>query len=343
MNKKSILAAALTAALAAPVVHAAIHAEVAGRFKFEAFKPDANGIEVPGTRRVVADWFDNLITNNGLNLLGAGGNYDTLVLAACRVGTGSTPAAFTDTGLVSHLAATTTQQSNTTGAQGTAPYFGWRRKTFRFALGAVVGNIAEVGIFTALTGGSMFSRALIEAAGVPTTITILADEQLDVVYELRNYAQVGDTTWGPATISGVDYSGTVRAALVTEPGNNGGAWAPGNSNANVGLTQNVSTSTVGAFLRATQTLGPVTGEPAGTRYESTSTGRSAASYVADSLYRDHTFVWDLNEGNAPGGVGSLRLTTNFGAYQLSITPLIPKDATKRLTLYVRISFGRYTP
>lgn len=341
MNKKSILAAALAAALAVPAVHASIHAQLAGRFKFEAFKPDANGVEIPGTRRVAADWFDNLITDNGLDLLGAGGNYNSTILVACRVGTGSTAPATTDTGLVSHLAATTTEQANSTGVQGTAPYFGWRRKTWRFALGAVVGNVAEVGIFNALTGGTMFSRALIEAAGVPTTITILADEQLDVVYELRNYAQVGDTAWGPVTISGVDYSGVVRAAFVTDATTTG-SWFPGVSGLGyTGLIMGLGTSMVGAFVYATQTLGPITGQPAGTRYENFS--RAASAYVSGTYYRDHTLVWDLNEGNAPGGVGSFRTNTSFGAYQLSITPLIPKDATKRLTLYVRISFGRYTP
>lgn len=194
-TKKTILAAALAASLAASAV---VRAEVEGRYRMEIFKADASGAEVEGSRRVAADWFENIITNNGLDFLGGGGGNDfgANVLVACRVGTGSTPAAETDNALVSHLAGTSTVNLTEQGANSVSPYYGWKRRTFRFALGAVVGNVSEVSVWTALTGGTMFSRALVESGGAPTTITILADEQLDVVYEARAYAQVGDLAWG---------------------------------------------------------------------------------------------------------------------------------------------------
>src|SRR5690606_31940294 len=49
-----------------------------GRFKLEAERPD-------GQRRLLADWFPNLITNAGLNRIGTSSGW----LTACAVGTGS--------------------------------------------------------------------------------------------------------------------------------------------------------------------------------------------------------------------------------------------------------------
>ena len=73
---------------------------VAGRFKIEANKLGENG-EVVSTR-IAADWFSNLITNQGLDLMGTG-SIDQIV-DRCRVGSGSTPPAVTDTALVAQVA-----------------------------------------------------------------------------------------------------------------------------------------------------------------------------------------------------------------------------------------------
>ena len=68
---------------------------VGGRYKIEAFKGfkilDANGewtgkvFEFAGSRRLCADWFDNLITNQGLDYIGSSSTW----LSACQVGTSS--------------------------------------------------------------------------------------------------------------------------------------------------------------------------------------------------------------------------------------------------------------
>lgn len=338
-TKKTILAAALAASLAASAV---VRAEVEGRYRMEIFKADASGAEVEGSRRVAADWFENIITNNGLDFLGGGGGNDfgANVLVACRVGTGSTPAAETDNALVSHLAGTSTVNLTEQGANSVSPYYGWKRRTFRFALGAVVGNVSEVSVWTALTGGTMFSRALVESGGAPTTITILADEQLDVVYEARAYAQVGDLAWGPVTISGVDYSGTIRAAWAANASGGTGAyywWASGAGTTGVlRSTDAVAGNTHGVF--STQTLGTVLNVPSGTRFPPTSI--TASAYTNGTYYRDHAMIWDLNDGNTAGGVGSALILTKFGAFQLSFTPKIDKTVAKRLTLNIRVSWAR---
>lgn len=334
---------------------ATLHATVEGKYRFEAFKADAEGNEIPGSRRVVADWFDNLITNNGLDQLGVANAFsansniavNNPCIYSCRVGTGSTPAAFTDTGLVSPLASTITRQADVSGVAATAPYYGFRRLTFRFGTGVAAGNISEVGLFGGTADTVLFSRALTEVTGVPTTITILADETLDVIYEFRAYAPVGDTPWGPVTIAGVDYSGVVRAANVTQTAYTGwdlwiGGWVGG---ADAGLIYR-DVPAGGARTYGTQTLGPVTGLPAGDISLDAAIASSASNtaYTNGTYYRDGTLTWSLNQGNNTGGsFGALQLPTKFGMYQMSFTPEVPKDATKIMTLTFRQSWARYTP
>lgn len=319
-------------------LNATFHAGVEGRYKIEAFKSDPlTGVEIPGTRRLAADWFDNLITNNGLDLLGA--QASTIApLVACRVGTGNTTPAFTDIALASPLAGTTTIQANVSGVQGAAPYFGWCRRTWRFGTGAAAGNVAEVSVWNALTGGTMFSRALILNAGSPTTITVLSDEQLDVIYEFRIYAATADVAWGPVTISGVSYSGNTRHSNVTV-GAYGGNWEPGFAGTpQAGVIINTGAGNNYCYAYATQTLGAVTGQPTGSVYAMSSV--TASAYVNGNYYRDHALFWDLNNGNTGTGIGSFRILTNFGAFQASVTPVFAKDATKKLTLNVRVSWSR---
>ncbi|KAK6697116.1 hypothetical protein SNK04_014381 [Fusarium graminearum] len=89
---------------------------------------------------------------------------NSLTLAACRVGTGSTAPAVTDTALANQVATTTTVSARTSGVQATTPYFGWFRSTYRFAPSGTAQNLAEVGVATLATGG-LFSRALIVDGG----------------------------------------------------------------------------------------------------------------------------------------------------------------------------------
>ena len=128
---------------------------VAGYYKFEAFREDADGNEIPGSRRVAADWFPNLITDVGLEAMGTV-SVSTLT-SWCRVGSGTTAPAFTDTGLVAQVAATNAEQASSYGAQAAAPYYGFYTITRRFAAGAAAGNLSEVGMADASTGGTLYT------------------------------------------------------------------------------------------------------------------------------------------------------------------------------------------
>ncbi len=325
-----------------------ITGHAAGRFKFETFKTDADGKEIPGTRRIAADWFDNLIVNGGMNLIGdnPSGNAigSSLTLTACRVGTGSATPAVTDTALASQVATTTTIPARSSGVQATTPYFGWFRTTYRFAPSGTAQNLAEVGVATQATGGTLFSRALIvDGGGSPTTIQVLGDESLDVTYELRLYPPLTDMPWS-ATISGVSYSGIARA---DRAGNNT-AWNSGGPN----WTMDGS-SMKGCILATTLamqvyngSIGAITASPSGTAVAvdlSPAAAVTAGAYTANSFQRSHAVLLDLAVGNVSGGISAFRIMTGIGGYQFSASPAFAKDSTKRLTLNITFSWARYTP
>ncbi|CAB4241298.1 hypothetical protein UFOVP60_7 [uncultured Caudovirales phage] len=297
-----------------------INVGVAGRFKLEAIN------EETGERRELAPWFNNLITDQGLNHLGTSG-----IGQYCLVGTGSTTPSETDTTLANKLAHTTTNAGVTYGGQATTTYYSWVRVVFRFAAGVAAGNLTELGVGISTT--LLFSRTLIkDGSGNPTTITVLPSEALDVTYELRMYAPSADTTH-TTVIGGVPYTGVVRPSLVTNSGN-GDAW--GVRSFVVPSSLNGISPTFTVFSGA---VGAVTAGPSGT--QETLTGSVAESvYSQNSLNRSGTITCPLSEGNLAGGIGAVAINTTLGRYQIGFSPSLPKDATKVLTLSFTLSWNR---
>lgn len=294
--------------------------QVGGRFLLEAVRPD-------GARRVLGGgWFDNLITDPGLNRMGTGP-----FVGWCQVGNSSTAPAVTDTALYGLVGATSAVQASAVGTSPSAPYYGFSRRTFRFPTGAAAGNLTEVGVGWAASG-SLFSRSLIkDAFGDPTTVVVLSDEVLDVTYEFRAYAAADSAPFN-VTISGTVYTLVARAAAVTE----NTWWSP-------------ALSTVGpvfpfgslhGYAGYDGSIGAVTAFPSGASASPSSV--TAAAYANNSLEQLITVFWDLDNGNLPGFLSSLLCASNIGTYQFSVTPDIEKTATKRLTLTFKISWARRT-
>jgi len=305
--------------------------EMAGRFKLEKFKVDENGNEIQGSRTVAADWFNNLITNNGLNMVG---NVSGDFMLYCQVGSGSATPTVTDTGLQSRIGASSTEQARVVGTNNTvSPYYGYRRKTYRFAAGTATGNVSELGISPASTG-AVFSRALVlDGGGSPTTITILSDEVLDVIYELRLYVPMNDAT-GSITLSseGSTHTWTFRALEVDGSGNT--PWSSFRRAFDFAIVnQNWQQNGIESGLQAITANGyAATGTNA--------TGTLVGSYVVGNYYRDVQIFFDLNQANFATGIGRVAICTNYGAYQYGFSPKIAKINTKKLTLVVRISWAR---
>lgn len=298
-----------------------------GRYKIEAVNM------TDGRRRVLADWFPNLITTNGADLLG-GGN----PLTYCSVGSGNRAPALTDTALQSLIA--TTGTNGPLGIQygnpGSAPWYGSTTVQYAFAQGAATGNLSEVGVGAGNTGLNLFSRALIlDGGGSPTTITVLSTEALYVTYQLNQYSPSADVT-GNITIAGVVYAYTLRASLASSTN-----WAYRNGDAG-GVEQ------VTIYNGA---IGTVTGSPSGT--QATSTGIVNNSYSTGSFTLSGTASFGLTTGNF-GGNGVTAAQVYFGtfqgtrgAYQVSFNAGggvgIPKDGSHNLTLSFSTSWVINSP
>lgn len=273
------------------------------------------------------DWFPNLITDQGLNIIGT-----SSYMNWCQVGTGSATPTNTDTSLQTPIASTGTVRAESEGANNTTPYYGWRRKTWRFGAGTAVGNLTEVAIAWSNAFNTAFSRTLIkDGFGVPTSIPVLAGEVLDVFYELRLYPPLVDGSYS-ISISSVSYTFTTRAAQVT----NGGAWGPKNAAANIyapgGSIQGFATS-LG--------LGTITDTGPGGTY-GFATGGGAEAYSNNSLQRDLQWFWDLDQGNVDvTGIKGFLFHTTLGRFQAEVTPRIPKDATKTLLMRTRLTWARH--
>lgn len=300
--------------------------EVAGLFRLIVRRPD-------GSIRVDTDWFTNMIVNQGLDKqMDSGGSAD--LLSMCRVGSGSTPPAATDTSLVSQVATTTTINASVFGTVTSSPWYAWKRKTFRFATGVAAGNLTEVGISSNQAGNPLISRALIvDGGGSPITITVLSDETLDVVYEYRVYPLQADLPFN-VTISAVNYSCVCRASSL------------GDVNAlarNVGLAFTFGNDQFGNGHRwsaYTGALGPITGVPGGTAQTNGIDPSSASAYVTGTFTRSITVNWSLNNGNLAGGIAAVQIPMSIGWYQVSFSPVIPKDNTKILALTMTYLISR---
>ena len=296
-------------------IEARTHGEVAGYFTLSTDK-----------RGVIAE-FPNLITNGGLDRMGAFADW----LSWCQVGSGTTAPNVNDSALASRIAGTNTVFTSANGAQSSPPYYAWRRNTYRFAQGVATGNIGEVGVGWATTG-SLFSRArVLDSGGDPTTISVQADETLDVTYEFRYYPKTTDDT-GTVTLTGNIggvYDWVMRASNVTTE------WQITQGGTNQGF--------VGGATFRTGEIGAVTQSPAGTA--SALLAVTPASYSNGSYERAFTVTAGLAVANLSGGIRSLYLRVGIGTFQFRFglqgtDATIPKTADDVLSIIVKHSWAR---
>lgn len=301
--------------------------EMSGHFTIEKLKVAADGKVIEASRTKVAE-FDNIVLNSGLNRIGTAADW----LSACQLGTGTATPLATDTGLASFLGGTTSRQASVSGAQGSAPFFGWHRSTYRFGAGVATGNLTEVGVgWSAAAGANLYSRALIlDAALQPTVITKAADEVLDVTYEARLHPPTVDATGNLTIVGSGTHAFVTRASNVTSGNEWGLAFNAG------GISSEPTFNIVYAGA-----IGAVTTRPSGT-----SSGASSAvnaAYANNSLQRAGSITFGLNNGNV-GGIRSMLVrygTSNqFGSFQTEFTPVINKTAATTLVINALHTWGR---
>lgn len=119
----------------------------------------------------------------------------TSIMNTLFVGTGNSTPEATQSSLDSAIASRTYDQrissrdARTTNTSDPDNYYGSLSCTWRFPLGAVVGNVTEAGWGRGTVAShTLASRVLVrDSSGNPTAITVLADEQLEVTVEFRCY------------------------------------------------------------------------------------------------------------------------------------------------------------
>lgn len=288
--------------------------------------------------------FTNLILDSGLNKLPYGG-----FVTGCLLGGDTNTPLTTDTEITNIQTGVVTPQTHGVGAANisNSPYWSSYYWTFHvptstnildnFYIRQVAVGWGVAAILEPEEPGSMyyhlvyiyeglFSLALVkDTNGNPTTIVKYAGDTLDVTYTLQVNCPTADVV-STVIIGGLEYSYTIRPA------------SAGNWFANDPLQP---TSNIYAYP-ASSVLGTPTGVPSGSGLVISSTVLS--SYTNNTYTRDVQLEWDLNYGNAVGGIRCVYIDVG-SKWQISYSAVIdaatiPKDSDKRLTLNVRFSWGR---
>tara|TARA_R110000868_G_scaffold261567_2_gene519725 strand:- start:1210 stop:2160 length:951 start_codon:yes stop_codon:yes gene_type:complete len=121
-----------------------------------------------------------------------------------QVGTGGTVPAAGDTSLVTYLANTSSPSgwTQSTGSLTGSTYTDSASKIYTFTLGAVVGNISELGLASATTTGLQTRALFLDQAGAATTITVTSADQLIITYTVTKEYDMTPVS-GSVTVGGV--------------------------------------------------------------------------------------------------------------------------------------------
>lgn len=299
---------------------------------------DRMGHAIPdeSTYRVIADWFPNKFLTSGRNEIAKRSSWAS-VNSYCQVGTDFTPPVIADTALGGWVAGTNVQQDHASGAQSVAPWYGWDQYTYRFAIpGEAAGNLNEVGVGWAASGATLVTRALIRAPdGTPTTVSPLADEILDVTYELRYYPPLEDVL-GTITLDGTVYDTITRASQVNHADYQG---------AKIGLEIGYSTQYANSFSAYDGAIGTITQSPSGNDEDLTTTPTSL-NYGNNNYYRDIQAQASLGEWVLPAsaGIRCVVCSTTGGRFQTQFTAqgtgnTVPKTGSQTMSLTWRLSWA----
>ena len=262
-----------------------------------------------------SSWFPNIVLNQGLERLGYGG-----VMNYCRVGVGSSAPLATQTQLDQQVASTSTTEGSDSYGVNPSRGYSYIRRTYRFNSGSAAGNITEVGLGWGASGPeSLFNRAMIrDTSGNITTVTVLSDEVLDVLVELRSYVSLTPKS-AVATISSVQYDLVIQPFIESSSGIfNSSYYCSG--------AQGYSGSITGVSSRPPGSLD--------------SFGVTNKNYIGASLKKQFEIYWGLNQGNA-APLKTVVCSTPYCSYQVELNPPIPKTSETVLKLSFEVSWGRY--
>ena len=272
--------------------------------------------------------FKNAITDIGLEQIGTG-----YAISYGYVGSGNTAATTSDTQMGNLLAYTTSSTTSPQNRTLSSPYWVEQAITFRFPPQGVSLNITEVGVgWGTASIASLWSRTLtVDGGGSPITITLLADEYLDLTYTLRNYPELGDDSY-VVNIDSVDHDFVARQAYVT-------STAVVNIQFSMVVPLNVT------VFGGPAVLGPVTS----TIEDATESIYASVAYPRAYVPTSKKLVYDVamgpTSGNVTGGITGFQFSPAGAgllpsATQITVDPAIDKDATKSLDITIEQSWDR---
>lgn len=289
-----------------------------GLFRLQTFKKDSP--------EIIQDsgWFSNMILDSGLNQMTGSFSY---LNYAC-VGTGTNPVTAAQTTLQTFLVSSAYGTGVANGITGSNPYYCFQRVRYQFDVGTAAGNLTEVGIKESTSAsGTLFSRALIkDNLGNPTTFTVLGDEILQIIYELRCYPNQTDVV-----INNVESSAGVTHTVTIRPANNTTMFAQYYAYPFISsfYTIDIRTGTITAI-----TTSP-SGDISGGSYNTLVT----IPYVQNSFKREFSATWSVNNGNS-NNINSCILGGYMGLFQVGFSPPLVKTSSDILRLDFELSWGR---
>lgn len=329
---------------------------VKGRFKLRAMKGDIIMRETP--------WCPNIVVNGYFDRL-----FDGTIsyVKGFLAGAGTSTPAVTDTALQSYLGGGNSMQESWHVINSTVSprsvTLGYR---IRGAEGAVVGNVSEVGLYSGsgiVAESPASNRPLINRArvtdelGNPTSITVLSDEFLEVVWEFVFYAIDGATGTLTINIDGTptNFDYEIRPIAMNylsywnvSTGTNSNYRLIGPSPWLVASTEGsnaISKVTADASFIAPSASSLPPGHVTANNF----TGRTAAAYVPGSLNRTFALRLPLNNGNMnvrsiillSGAASSIYGGTNIGTmtHQVLLDGPFEKKPTHIFDLPVNVSMG----
>lgn len=277
--------------------------------------------------------FQNLILNAGLDRWGTG-----RIIDRCFCGAGTAAPTPSDVSMGSLIATSTTTQTVTSYRTANATER-WTEITicYRFAAGLGTGTWYEIGMGW---DSGLWSRALIkDGSGLPTSITKLSDETVDVYYTLRIQFPVADIT-GSILLKGVTYDYVLRPAEIS--------IAPSTPTAIFEAFAGSPTAASGDMRAGATAIGSVTAAAASSSWGGAT---SAAAYTPGSYKRRLTFDAGLNDLNVTGGFLSLGFFLRGGGiniqtawqmgFYISGTPTaVPKTNAEVFSLTIDFSWAR---
>lgn len=309
---------------------------VKGRFRLESIRC--------GEESVDHGWFDNMVLNNGLiKMLKSDGSGSGFLSIRPVCGTGNTAVLPTDTALAAFKAggsanaiSATTQRNSTV-----VPYHVRYTWVWQLPAGTAAGNISEVGIATTNSTPNsstpLFSRALVtDSSGDPSSITVLADEILQITYELT--VRIPDTTSG--TFVQTNRGTPVVTSYTIIPANMQSSGANGFADCSVAGIPSIHSTAGESFNPMSKASSGAITNPDGT----ISGGTSWLDYISQGepnityYSRDITYGASLAQANI--SISAVVIALRMCAFQFSLSPAVSKTSDDIFRITFRVSISR---